>query len=223
MRSEPGPALRVLKFVGIGLLGLIAGVYITGALLPVAHSATVRTHIDADPFTVFERLRDVEGAAVWRSDLDTVQILSVPGDPLVWRETGTFGSVVMRLDESWPGMRLVMRIDDPAQPFGGTWTYRLDEVDGGTQLRITEDGEVYSPFFRFMSRFVFGHYSTLERYVHDLGQSFGQDVVVERIATQQSGADSPQAARARKQSHWAMRGSDRPAARSSERYAQHPV
>lgn len=173
--------MRVLKVVGLGLLALIVGVYIVGVLLPREHTATVRTVIAATPQEVYDRVRDIEAAADWRSDLDTVQILSSPGDIPVWRETGTFGSVVMRLDEGWPGMRLVTRIDDPDQPFGGTWTYQLDEVDGGTRLSITEDGEVYSPFFRFMSRFIFGHYATMERYLTDLGHSFGQEVVLERV------------------------------------------
>jgi hypothetical protein len=45
-----------------------------------------------------------------------------------------------------------------------------------TLLRITEEGEVYNPLFRFMSRYVFGHYRTLEQYARDLGRHFGEDV-----------------------------------------------
>jgi len=35
-------------------------------------------------------------------------------------------------------------------------------------VAITEDGEVYNPFFRFMSRFVFGHAATLDEFVKNL-------------------------------------------------------
>ena len=35
---------------------------------------------------------------------------------------------------------------------------------------ITENGEVYNPLFRFMSRFVFGHTATIDKYLEDLGQ-----------------------------------------------------
>ncbi len=35
----------------------------------------------------------------------------------------------------------------------------------GTTLTITEDGEVYNPIFRFMSRFVFGHEATMATYL----------------------------------------------------------
>ena len=61
-----------------------------------------------------------------------------------------------------------MRIADPDLPFGGTWTYELKPDGGGTQLVITERGEVYNPIFRFMSRFVFSHTATMERFVASL-------------------------------------------------------
>ena len=35
----------------------------------------------------------------------------------------------------------------------------------GRDLTITEDGEVYNVFFRFMSRFVFGHHATMDAYL----------------------------------------------------------
>ncbi len=35
----------------------------------------------------------------------------------------------------------------------------------GSTLTITEDGEVYNPIFRFMSRFVFGHEATMAAYL----------------------------------------------------------
>ena len=63
---------------------------------------------------------------------------------------------------------LVARIADPSLPFGGTWTYRIVPAAAGSQVTITEDGEVYNPFFRFMSRFVFGHAATIEEFVKNL-------------------------------------------------------
>ena len=63
---------------------------------------------------------------------------------------------------------LVARIAGPSLPFGGTWTYRIAPAAGGSAVTITEDGEVYNPVFRFMSRFVFGHYATLDEFVKNL-------------------------------------------------------
>ena len=45
------------------------------------------------------------------------------------------------------------------------WTYEIAPAPNGTTLTITEDGEVYNPIFRFMSRFVFGHEATMASYL----------------------------------------------------------
>ena len=52
--------------------------------------------------------------------------------------------------------------------FGGRWIYEITPSGGGTELRITEEGEVYNPFFRFVSRFIMGHARTIERYLEDV-------------------------------------------------------
>jgi hypothetical protein len=75
---------------------------------------------------------------------------------------------------SEPPHLFVNQIADPSLPYGGTWTFVLEESSGGTLLRITEDGEVRNPIFRFMSRFVFGHTSTLENYLTNVGAHYGQ-------------------------------------------------
>ena len=43
----------------------------------------------------------------------------------------------------------------------------------GTTLTITEDGEVYNPIFRFMSRFVFGHEATMATYLSAAQKKLG--------------------------------------------------
>lgn len=68
-----------------------------------------------------------------------------------------------------------------SQGFGGRWTYEIAPAPTGSVLTITEHGEVYGALYRFMSRFVFGHYRTLETYARDLGGRFGEAVVTERI------------------------------------------
>jgi hypothetical protein len=114
-------------------------------------------------------------------------MLSGPGEPVRWRETGDFGSIVMVRDEAQPPARLVARIDDPGQPFGGRWVYTFEPAAGGTRVTVVEEGEVYNPAFRFMSKFIFGHYATLEGYVGALVESFGGDGEVERVDAGESG------------------------------------
>jgi hypothetical protein len=48
-----------------------------------------------------------------------------------------------------------------------------------TRVRITEDGEVYNPIFRFVSRVVMGHTAMLDSYLRALGKAVGQEARIE--------------------------------------------
>jgi hypothetical protein len=58
------------------------------------------------------------------------------------------------------------------------WTLKLEPMDGSTMLRITEQGEVYNPVFRFVSRFVIGQTRTIETYLRNLGAATGQQIEI---------------------------------------------
>ncbi len=90
-----------------------------------------------------------------------------------WVEHGADGTIPYEVVERRPGERLVTQIADDDLPFGGTWSFELADAPGGTRVRITEDGEVYNRFFRFMSRYVLGHTAGVERYLADLSARFG--------------------------------------------------
>lgn len=176
------------KFARYGLraLGavvtLAAAVGIVGMILPREHVAAVQIRLVQPPQQVFDVIADVSGAVQWRSDLQDVEILTADERPQQWRERTDWGSVVMAVEEFQPPARLVTRIDDPDQPFGGRWIFDLSATNGSTLLTITERGEVYNPFFRFMSRFVFGHYQALETYARDLAKHLGSASEPVRIA-----------------------------------------
>jgi hypothetical protein len=60
--------------------------------------------------------------------------------------------------------RLVTAIIRKDLPYGGSWTYDFRPQGQGTTLTITEDGEVYNPIFRFVSRFIVGHEQSIDAY-----------------------------------------------------------
>jgi len=49
---------------------------------------------------------------------------------------------------------------------------------GVTNVRITENGQVYNPVIRLMSRFVLGHTRTMDIYLYALGKATGQEVEI---------------------------------------------
>ena len=156
-------ALLVLGALVVLLLAVIA----FGYALPVAHVATREAQLAAPPDRVFAALDGVEDYPRWRSDVESVEIVART-PRLQWRENGDNGTITFELEGRDPPRQMVTRIADRTLPFGGTWTFALQPSGSGTRLTITENGEVYNPLFRVMSRFVFGHTATIEKYLEDL-------------------------------------------------------
>jgi hypothetical protein len=68
----------------------------------------------------------------------------------------------------------VRTIADPSLPFGGRWVYELEPTpSGGTRVTVTEEGEVYNPIFRVVSRFM-DQSATIKEYLTDLAGRFGE-------------------------------------------------
>lgn len=170
--------MRIALYILVALVLIIVVVFGVGAMLPVGHTASVRARIPAPADSVWAALDDVRGATGWRSGLDSVEVLS--DEPLRWRETTSFGAIAFERDAAEPPHRMVNRITE-ADGFGGRWTFLVDPETDGSLVTITEDGEVHSALFRFMSRFVFGHYGNMETYLRDLGRRFGAEVEPERV------------------------------------------
>lgn len=162
-----------------GLVALVGIAAVIGLFLPKNHVATRSARFNRTPDEVFGAVSDFASAPLWRPDVRRVEML--PGDRGLprYREESGSGTVTFQVEEMAPPRRLAVRIADEGLPFGGRWVYEVESVSDGARLTITEEGEVYNPLFRFMSRFVFGHHSTLEQYLKALGQRFGETVVLE--------------------------------------------
>ena len=165
----------ILIIVGI-LVGLVALMWIIGALLPKEHVASRMASYKQPPEKIWEAITNAEAMPSWRKDVKSVKRLPEKDGKPAWVETSSMGEMPLQVEVWEPQRRLVCRIADPKLPFGGTWTYELTPADGGTTLRITENGEVYPALFRFMSRFIFSYTATMESYLKALGTKFGEEV-----------------------------------------------
>jgi uncharacterized protein YndB with AHSA1/START domain len=163
------------------LVGIVILIAIVGAILKRDHVATMSASIAAPPDKVWSALVDVGAYPTWRPDVQKVEVLSPA--PLSWREHTTQGAMTFAIEEFQPPRRMVARIQDKDIPFGGAWEYQLapDPSDPAkTRVTITERGWVSNPIFRFVSRFVMGHYGTLDSYLRALGRKFGTDGLPQR-------------------------------------------
>ncbi|MGE5925910.1 MAG: SRPBCC family protein [Gemmatimonadota bacterium] len=161
--------LRGLLILAGVLLAVIALTAAIGATLPVRHSAAREAVYPASRDSLYALITDVSRFTSWRSGLERVEEHPPVAGKARWVEVSGDGEILFEAVESVPAVRRVTRIADPELPFGGTWTFELEDAPEGTRVRITEDGEVYNPIFRFLSRFVFGHDGGIERFLADLG------------------------------------------------------
>lgn len=168
----------VLIVIGV-IATLILIVVVVGALLPKQHHATRSARFHQPPEAIWSALTKYQEFPSWRSNVKRVESFPSNNSLPAWREIDSHnGALPMQTLESDPPRRLVTQIADPNLPFGGTWTTVITPTDGGSEVRITEDGEVRNPLFRFMSRFVFGLTATMDTYLRDLGKKFGENVQV---------------------------------------------
>jgi uncharacterized membrane protein len=157
------------------LVVLAAVMALVGSRLPKNHTASRSILFHRSPREVYDVVRDFSSAPSWRSDLKSVEVKTQPDGKINFREVGS-DTVDYEVAEDIPERRLVTRILNTDLGYSGQWTYEFVPEGGGTRVKITEDGEVSNVLFRFMSRYVFGHTSTMDSYLSSLAKRFGENV-----------------------------------------------
>ena len=161
--------MSVVKWIGVAaalVCVLVAVVVIIGWVLPQSHEASRTVMLNRPITDVWATINDVKSFPTWRTSVARVEVLGE--QPLRWQEMGKDGTLTFQVIESHVPFRLVSEIVDKGLPFGGRWIYELRPTRGGTELTITEKGEVYNPIYRFVSKFVIGHTATMDAYLSAL-------------------------------------------------------
>lgn len=169
--------LLILAPLVVALIAAIGTMGVVGMLMPKSHRATRSVRLGVAPEQVWSVVTDFENAASWRGLKKVERLADRNGHP-VWNEVGRQGAMPIEIEVFEPPRKMVGRIADPHLPFGGTWTYEFSPESNGCRLRITEDGEIYNPVFRYIARII-GYSATIEGYLKTLGKRLGQPVAVE--------------------------------------------
>jgi polyketide cyclase/dehydrase/lipid transport protein len=156
------------------VIALVILVTLIGWLLPKKHMVTRVGRYHQPPEAIWSAISNIDAMPSWREGVKSVKRLPDHEGLPSWVEMTGAGAIPLETVTSQAPAKLVVRIADRKLPFGGTWTYAITGAPEGSELRITEDGEVYNPIFRFMSRFVFGYSATIEGYLKSLAKKFGE-------------------------------------------------
>jgi hypothetical protein len=160
--------MRWIVYVVSALVLVAAFVAIVGAMLPKGHTASRTARVRLPPDVLYSTLSDVTRYREWRKDVTSLEALPAREGRPAWVEEVNGMKIPMYFERMERPSLLVARIADPKLPFGGTWTYRIVPAPDGSDLTITENGEVYNIVFRFMARFVFGYHATLDAFIRHL-------------------------------------------------------
>lgn len=158
--------MRWVVWIGASIVALVAAIYGVGAMLPSEHVARVERVVPHAPNEVAQRVREVRGYERWRGV--QVEVLSEEPGRVRYRETNGDDAISFELVEQPGGRRFTSTILDQDLPFDGSWTIDLAPNGDATRVTIEERGRVKDPLYRFLSRFVFGHTSTMEAYLEAL-------------------------------------------------------
>ena len=160
--------MKWILWIGAALVVIALVVAVIGALLPKAHSVSRTARVALPPEALYALLSDVDRFQSWRPDVKALERRPDRDGKPSWVEDVGGMKIPMVYERMERPSLLVGRIDSTDLAFGGTWTYRIAPAPGGSDLTITEDGEVHNVIFRFMSKFVFGHYATMDGYLKNL-------------------------------------------------------
>jgi uncharacterized membrane protein len=170
----------ILIIVG-GLVGLMLLFAIVAVLVGLRydkqHVALRSIRVKQTAEAVWEVIRNHGNEPAWQPQLKSVRRLPDHDGHEVWEiQYKGAGNPPMTLEttESMPPTRLVRTIADAKQVFSGRWEFALTPGDGGTQVTITEHGEIPNPFFRGMFRMFANPAMYIEMYLKALAQKFGE-------------------------------------------------
>jgi hypothetical protein len=168
--------LKRLLIVVVGVLvALILVVLIGGVMLPEEHHASRTLTTKQPPQVIWDTINDHANEPQWRSDVANVVSLGERNGKPVWQENYKDGNkVALITTESKPPVHMVRELTDLDGPFSGRWEIDIAPASEGSKVTITEIGKVSNPFFRFVSKYVIGHTTFMERYLKGLAGKFGE-------------------------------------------------
>jgi hypothetical protein len=159
------------------IIGLVLLLAVVGMILPQSHVAGRTIFLRQPPETIWKMITRFEEQPTWHSGLKSIERLPDQEGQPVWKEVLSDGMVLtLRTTESVEPYRMVRRIADDRLPFGGQWVFQIEPAENGSKLTVTEEGEIYNPFFRVFSKFM-NPAASIEKYLRDLGKKFDQEVL----------------------------------------------
>jgi len=156
------------------LVIVVALMFAIGYFRPRIHIARTRSRLASPPDAAWNIIADYSRWAEWQPGFKRVERLPDTDGPTTLITEGAWGEFPMRIEELTPPTRMITFLDGGM--FRGRWTWEVTPTaDGGTDVTITEEAEIPTPFFRSMMMF-HDNYKTQIAVQRALGRRLGETV-----------------------------------------------
>jgi hypothetical protein len=163
----------LIRVVGL-IVVVILIIGVIGLLTPAEHNVSRTLQTRQSPQAIWDAINDHEHEPQWRTDILKVESLGERNGKPVWKENYKDGNTLeLATTESKAPTRMVREIAEEG-PFSGRWEIDIQPVDGGSTVKLTEIGRIPNPFFRFVSKYIMGQTTQMERYLTNLARKFGE-------------------------------------------------
>jgi hypothetical protein len=161
----------------VGASLAVVGVYLHGRNEPVEYVAAIETVVPAEPEAVGALLVDLSRRPTWRRSVERIGRVDDAADGReIWRELDPGGDRLdLVIDEIGPN-RLVIGVARPEDiGIHATWTWGVEPVDGGSRIRLTEEGSIENDFFRGWWSLRYGRYAAIEQDLSGFARALGAE------------------------------------------------
>ena len=143
-------SMKWVTRVAAGVVAVAGGSAVAGYFLPRDITSASSEFIAKPPQDVWNVLADHERLPSWAPDFKSVRVLQTT-PTMKWEATGSDGTSFVFEDvvRNAPH-ELVSRIESGNREFSGTWTLRIDEAQGGSNVSVTSQTGIGNPYYRLL-------------------------------------------------------------------------
>jgi hypothetical protein len=187
-------SIAILCLILIPTVPLV--LYCIGLVLPSSHIVSRSTVYNTTPEFLWAILTSVKDYPAWRSGIACVTVdqddaengdlddLNKYQDRMSFveyskksnRKTNVThvelapNQKLLRVLQETPELNANGELYKTKPTFSGSWTFEINNIEGGAQLKITEQGEINKPMVRVSHRLFFGYYRRIDRFMKDLAK-----------------------------------------------------
>lgn len=166
-----GPLTGALS---LGTAGSLVAIYLYGMYLPEWHEASRSAVLSAPPDELWSMITEPERRAEWRPNVvRVVSCSTVAGKPCLREFDATGDRIEFVIEESDPSSRRFVL--SPAKPedlgMVATWSWSLEPRGEGTEVTLTERGQIENPLFRGLWALQSGPHAVVEPEIEALQQA----------------------------------------------------